>query len=61
MRLRTRLERLERHDPAAKVIGFRWDDGPVTCDGEQMTPEEFERRYPRGTLIHMVYDDEPED
>jgi hypothetical protein len=70
--VRNRLDRLAaRLQPTDKVIGYYYDveeadwhdhvPGVVTLcrpPHEQMTVEEFQRRYPYGTLIRVTYDED---
>lgn len=48
-----RLRRLEAAT-GAHVVGLRRDDGPVIVEGEEMSPEAFERAFPNGILIHLI-------
>ena len=57
MSLKARLTRLESHNTGG--YGFRRDHGPVLVGGEEMTPEEFDRRYPGGEIIHIILYDGP--
>jgi hypothetical protein len=66
--LHTRLDRLEQQ-ASSKVVALRWlnpefgdaeqDPNYVHISGsnERMTVAEFEKRYPTGTLINIVYDE----
>jgi len=55
MSLKARLRQLERHYAPERVLGVQIDDGPVTVNGEEMTCEAFEERYPAGDILHVVY------
>ena len=59
MSIKTRIKQLEKQHAPEPVYGFRRDYGPVTVDGEEMTPEAFYKRYPAGEIIHIILLDGP--
>lgn len=61
MQLAKRLQRLEQR-AAPAVYGFRWhDDDFISVQGVQMPLDEFRRRYPNATVIHMTWGDDAPD
>lgn len=44
---------------APRVIATRWhDDDFISVQGVQMPLDEFRRRYPNATVIHMTWGDD---
>lgn len=55
--IKRRVERLEQ-ERKTLVTGVIWEEGyGVMCNGEEMTEDEFRRRYPEGTLIVITWTD----
>lgn len=58
MSLQRRLSRLEHKRGGKKMIGIRYAaEDLVTVSGKQIPLAEWQRLYPDGSLIHVVYED----
>lgn len=56
--IKNRVKKLEqKQPPESDFIAVDWGEDTITVNGEQLTREEFDRRYPRATRIVVEYED----